>query len=114
MKFSLSLQVTLRTFCKDAKIAVVAYASFGCGHLLAHPKVVLWSERENVAPAVLLLRWALDHNMCVIPKSENPQRIQAMSPAVVLSQSLSAGARAELEGIPQARKFCWDPAVVRE
>jgi diketogulonate reductase-like aldo/keto reductase len=102
----------LRNFCDTAGIAVIAYASFGCGHLLTDGTVVLWSGREDVSPGILLLRWALDQKMCVIPKSEHPQRIKAMSPNIVLSQALSPAARAALDSMPHGRKFCWDPAAI--
>lgn len=82
-------QEPLIALCKQRGIAVTAYSSFGPQSFLElqHPgaqKVGLLLEADLITglakahsktPAQILLRWATQRGLCVIPKSNNPNRL---------------------------------------
>ena len=101
-------QRELRQFCDQHSIAVTAYSSLGCGDLLRSETVCAVAERESMPPATLLLRWALQHGMVVIPKSCTSARVVAMAPNVLLSGLVSDEAMAALDDMQDGHKYCWD------
>lgn len=108
-------QRELRAFCRQHGIAVVAYASLGCGQLLEDPTVQAVAQQEGVTPAQALLLWGLQHGCAVIPKSVHRQHIEAVAPGCLLGLRLSEGAMAALDGLEEERgavKHCWDPSGI--
>ncbi|KXZ40960.1 hypothetical protein GPECTOR_1135g407 [Gonium pectorale] len=97
-----------------ARIAVVAYASLGCGDLLSHPAVGSVAQRVGRSPAQVLLRWALQEGCAVIPKSVRPERLADWSEAALLGADwgLGPGEAAELAALEDGHKYCWDPADI--
>jgi D-xylose reductase len=69
-------------------IAVTAYASFGpesfvslkwdkavdCPRLFEHPVVAAIASKHNKTSAQVLLRWATQRGLAIIPKTQNPAR----------------------------------------
>jgi diketogulonate reductase-like aldo/keto reductase len=74
-------QRLLRAACAQAGVAVVAYAPLGTGALLAHPTVVATARRVARTPAQVLLRWGLQHGLCVIPKASQQLCVRRYAPA---------------------------------
>ena len=117
-------QRSLRRFCREHSIAVVAYTSLGCGELLADPTVQRVAAEAGVTPAQALLLWGLQRGCAVLPKSVREERIAQASPAALLAaaaegglggQGLCEGALAELDGLEEALgscKYCWDPSGI--
>lgn len=82
-------QPALLRMCRESGIAVTAYSSFGpqsflelrnpralgAGPLFAHPAVASAAERVGRTPAQVLLRWATQRDVVVIPKSNNAERL---------------------------------------
>ena len=72
-------------FCQKENIAVVAYAPLGAPDrpwLKGDDPVPLKSEalanlskKYNKSPAQLILRWLIQRDIIVIPKSANPERL---------------------------------------
>ena len=83
------VQGDLINFVQDQGIAVTAYSSFGPQSfleldlkrakdtplLLEHPVIKSVAEKHSKSPAQVLLRWATQRNIAVIPKSNNPGRL---------------------------------------
>jgi len=85
-------QYKLHDLCKKHNISFTAYAPIGSpgranfsfgGEKREQPKslmgeesVVKMSKKYNKTPAQILLRWLIQRNICVIPKSVTPQRIK--------------------------------------
>ena len=78
--------------CKDADILVTAYSSFGPQSFLELPSsfptkaigcqvlfetdiVKSLAAKYNKTGGQILLRWATQRGLCVIPKSSNPKRM---------------------------------------
>lgn len=75
----------LVNFCHSENIAVVAYAPLGAPDRgwsktedpkpLQHPLILEMATRCNKTPAQVILRWLIQRNIIVIPKSVTPSRI---------------------------------------
>jgi diketogulonate reductase-like aldo/keto reductase len=66
----------LREECARRDLAVVGYSSLGTGRHLADPVVAQVAQRTGRTPAQVLLRWCLQRDACVIPKSTHRERIE--------------------------------------
>ena len=83
------VQQDLLDLCKSRGIAVVAYSSFGpqsflelnmqSAHdtplLFDHPTIKGIADKHEKTPAQVLLRWATQRGIAVIPKSNNQSRL---------------------------------------
>ena len=84
------VQTTLLKLAKSEGIAVTAYSSFGpqsfielewqnakdAPVLFEHPAVTDIAKKYNKTPAQVLLRWATQRGLAVIPKSNNQERLK--------------------------------------
>jgi diketogulonate reductase-like aldo/keto reductase len=62
--------------CADRRIAVEAYSPLGTGRHVSHPTVVEIAQRIARTPAQVLLRWCIQRQTIVIPKSTHRARIE--------------------------------------
>ena len=61
--------------CEEAGIVLEAYSPLTRGRDLRNPRVTAVAERVGRTPAQVLLRWAVQRGIPVIPKSANRERI---------------------------------------
>jgi diketogulonate reductase-like aldo/keto reductase len=66
----------LMDYCRQRGIHLQAYSPLVRGLRLSDPALVELSKKYGKSPAQLVLRWAVQHKVSVIPKSSNPQRLQ--------------------------------------
>jgi len=101
-------QRELLDFCREKIIVVQAYSPLTHGERLKDPKLVAMAKKYgNKSPAQILIRWALQHDVVVLPKSANRQRI--VENADVFDFAISAADMAELDGFNEELRTCWDP-----
>jgi diketogulonate reductase-like aldo/keto reductase len=62
--------------CEEHAIALEAYSPLGTGRHVEHPEVSRVAERAGRTPAQVLLRWCLQRDALVIPKSTHRERIE--------------------------------------
>ena len=62
--------------CEQRGLALVGYSSLGTGRHLGDAIVREVAERVGRTPAQVLLRWCLQHDVLVIPKSTHRERIE--------------------------------------
>jgi diketogulonate reductase-like aldo/keto reductase len=62
--------------CEQRDVGVVAYSPLGMGGHLQRETVVSIADRLGKTPAQVLIRWALQRRVGVIPKSGDPSRIR--------------------------------------
>jgi methylglyoxal/glyoxal reductase len=72
-------QEELLRFCKNNNIQLEAYSPLTRGKRLNHPKILELAKKYNKTPAQILIRWSLQHNVIVIPKSIHEARIKENS-----------------------------------
>jgi diketogulonate reductase-like aldo/keto reductase len=77
----------LLDYCLERQIAFEAYSPLERGQGLGDPTIVEVAERLDRTPAQIMLRWAIQHQAIVIPKSSRKDRI--LSNAEVFDFELS-------------------------
>jgi len=125
-------QRDLLDFCAGEGIVIEAYSPLTKGVRLKDPKLVAvarkykktepqqatpWSRlplldrlsrvSETKSPAQILIRWALQHGLVVIPKSANRRRI--FEDADVFDFEISAEDMEILDRFNENLRTCWDP-----
>jgi diketogulonate reductase-like aldo/keto reductase len=83
--------------CESSGIVLEAYSPLGTGRHLGDPAVHEIAEAVNRTPALVLLRWCVEHNIPVIPKSTHRERIEEN--AQIFDFSLSDDQMAALDGL---------------
>ena len=86
--------------CESHDVAVEAYSPLGTGRHLGHPVVAQVAERVDRTPAQVLIRWCLQRDTIVLPKSTHQERIEAN--AQVFDFSLSDEDMARLDDLDQS------------
>jgi diketogulonate reductase-like aldo/keto reductase len=66
----------LREFCEERGIVLEAYASLTQSHRIDDPRIARIAEANGRTPAQVLLRWAVQRDVVVIPKSLREERIR--------------------------------------
>lgn len=103
-------QKQMREFCSQHNITVCAYAPIGAPYkpprgsgkvpiLLDHPTVTSLAARLHKTPAQVLLRFLIQMNIIVIPKSSKPGRV--LENFQVFDFELTPSDMAAMEGLDQ-------------
>ena len=87
--------------CQQRSIALEAYSPLGTGRHLSSATVRRVAQRAGRTPAQVLLRWCLQRDVPVIPKSTHRDRIAEN--AQIFDFALSADDMAELDALDQTR-----------
>jgi diketogulonate reductase-like aldo/keto reductase len=72
-------QKELLGFCEKNTIRLEAYSPLTRGKRLNHPTILAVAKKYGKTPAQVLIRWSLQHNTVVIPKSIHEDRIRENS-----------------------------------
>jgi diketogulonate reductase-like aldo/keto reductase len=72
-------QQELLRFCKNNKIQLEAYSPLTRAKRLNHPKILELAKKYNKTSSQVLIRWSLQHDLVVIPKSIHEARIKENS-----------------------------------
>ena len=83
--------------CEEHRIALEAYSPLGTGRHLSDERVREIADRANRTPAQVLLRWAVQRDLVVIPKSTHRERIEENSQ--IFDFTLSDDDMAALDGL---------------
>lgn len=100
-------QKELLDYCRKHAIALEAYSPLTQGERLGHPAIVRMAEKYGRTPAQIMIRWVLEHDMIVIPKSVTQHRI--VENAQVFDFALAPEDMAVLDGLNEGLRVCWDP-----
>lgn len=110
-------QTELRAFCADRGIHVQAYSSLGQGapQLWGHPAVHAAAAALGTSEAQVLLLWAVQHGISVIPRTASAQRVAENARGLLeLAGRDDVGSLvASLDDIGDGTHFCWNPAEIR-
>jgi diketogulonate reductase-like aldo/keto reductase len=69
----------LLRFCENNRIQLEAYSPLTRGKRLNNPNVMEVAKKYGKTPAQVLIRWSLQHDVIVIPKSIHEDRIRENS-----------------------------------
>jgi diketogulonate reductase-like aldo/keto reductase len=85
--------------CERSGVVLEAYSPLGHGRHLQSPAVAQIAERLGRTPAHVLLRWCIERDLPVIPKSKNRDRIEQNGD--VFDFALSAQDMAALDALDE-------------
>jgi diketogulonate reductase-like aldo/keto reductase len=99
-------------YCQDRSILVESYSPLTKGKRLDEPVLVALAQRHQCSPAQILLRWAVQKSLIVLPKSENADR--QLSNSQLTHFQLNTDEMAQLDGLEQGKLGIsvpsWNPA----
>ncbi len=104
-------QKDLLQFCREHNIQLETYCPLTRGKRLDDPKLRSLADHYSKTPAQILIRWALQHDLVVIPKSSNPGRI--LENADVFDFSISEEDMKTLDSFDENLRVSWDPTRVQ-
>uniref|UniRef100_A0A8C2GJF6 Zgc:101765 n=1 Tax=Cyprinus carpio TaxID=7962 RepID=A0A8C2GJF6_CYPCA len=104
------VQKDLRALCKESGVCFQAYSSLGTGLLLSDHVVLDLAKKYGRTSAQVLLRWAVQQNIPVLPKSRQPERVEENGR--LFDFEISEEDVEKLSAIDCGEKFCWDPTQV--
>jgi diketogulonate reductase-like aldo/keto reductase len=108
VEFSPYLYTTeLLGYCRLRGIQFESYSPLTQGERLEEPKLKAIASKYSKTSAQLLIRWALQHDIVVIPKSTNKKRI--LENADVFDFVISKEDMKELNSLNEELHTSWDP-----
>ncbi len=103
-------QKELLDYCIEKEMQVEAYSPLTRGEKLSDPKLVEIAKKYNKPPAQVLIRWSLQHDLVVLPKSITKERIKQNSD--VFNFLISQEDMEKLNNFNENFRTCWDPTKV--
>jgi diketogulonate reductase-like aldo/keto reductase len=103
-------QKDLLGHCRRHGIQLEAYGPLVRGHKMEHPVLQALAGKHRRTPAQVLLRWGVQHDLVVIPKSVRPERIREN--ADLFEFELDAADMAALDALDEGYRTSWDPTGV--
>jgi diketogulonate reductase-like aldo/keto reductase len=100
-------QVEIRDYCAKHEIKVESWSPLGRGNLLEEPTINHIAKKHGKSPAQVLIRWHLQHDLIVIPKSITPSRIKEN--AQVFDFSLSLNEMNQIDALNKNERFGSNP-----
>ncbi|MBI5536497.1 MAG: aldo/keto reductase [Deltaproteobacteria bacterium] len=100
-------QRAVRAWCAKHGVIVEAYSPLTKGVRLSHPVVCEIARSTGRSPAQVMLRWGLQHDLVVLPKSTRPARIHEN--AAIFDFELDSASMARLDGLEEGLATGWDP-----
>lgn len=100
-------QVEIREYCEKHDIKVEAWSPLGRGSLIEEPTINHIAKKHGKSSAQVLIRWHLQHEIVVIPKSITPSRIEEN--AQVFDFSLSLNEMNQIDALNKNERFGSNP-----
>jgi diketogulonate reductase-like aldo/keto reductase len=102
------IQKDLQDHCYSKDIQIEAYSPLTKGQRLNDPTIVEIARDHDRTPAQILIRWALQTEAVVIPKSTKPERI--VENMQVFDFELSPYEMMDLDKLDEGLRTGWDPS----
>ncbi|UCH11193.1 MAG: aldo/keto reductase [Fidelibacterota bacterium] len=100
-------QQELLEFCRTHSIQLEAYSPLTRCQKFHHPTITSLADKYGQTPAQIMIRWALQHDVVVIPKSADRQRIREN--AAVFDFDITPDDMARLNACDENFRVSWDP-----
>jgi diketogulonate reductase-like aldo/keto reductase len=98
---------SVRAMCAKHGIVVEAYSPLTKGQRLSHPVVRSIAQRVGRSPAQVMLRWGIQHELVVLPKSTRKERIHEN--LALFDFILEAADMARLDALEEGLATGWNP-----
>eukprot|EP01097_Dermamoeba_algensis_P011429 TRINITY_DN8866_c0_g1_i1.p1 TRINITY_DN8866_c0_g1~~TRINITY_DN8866_c0_g1_i1.p1 ORF type:complete len:101 (-),score=18.66 TRINITY_DN8866_c0_g1_i1:63-365(-) len=98
-------------YCKANQIYLQAYASLGQGNLLKEEMFEQKAQELGVTPSQFLLRWAVQQDIGVIPRSSKPDRI--LENSQLFHFDISTNVMQHIKQMDKNIHYAWDPSDIR-
>jgi diketogulonate reductase-like aldo/keto reductase len=103
-------QPELIKYCQANDIVVEAYSPLVRGRGMDDPTIVKIAKKHGKSPAQIMLRWCLEQDLVILPKSVTPERIKQNLD--VFDFKLDKADMAELAKLNQDMRTNWSPVHV--
>ncbi|XP_064648214.1 glyoxal reductase-like [Lineus longissimus] len=107
-------QKDIVSFCKEHDIAYQAYSSLGShsdqNKLKDDPVILELAKRHQKTPAQILLRWAVQQDIGVLPRSTNTVHVEENFN--IFDFDLPEEDITKINSLDQQLHYCWDPRTI--
>ena len=100
-------QVELRDYCHSQGIVVTAWSPLGRAHIFNEPVLVEIAKKYNKSVAQVILRWHIQNEVIVIPKSTHESRI--IENGHVFDFELDSSDMESINALNENKRFGKDP-----
>ena len=100
-------QKELLEYCQKNSIVLEAYSPLTHGKSLDDRALKEMAKKYNKSPAQIMLRWAVQHGVVVIPKSKHKERIEEN--ADIFDFEISKDDMKAVDNFNKNLRTCWDP-----
>ena len=100
-------QPELRAYCKENEIAVEAWSPIARGRILDDPILTKIAENHHKSTAQVTLRWHLQNDVVIIPKSVTPARLKENMD--LFDFELNEGEMEQIDALNRNERFGADP-----
>lgn len=109
------IQEDIRQYCREKGIVCQAYSSFGQGSsdLLNHTDIVTISEKYEIQCSEVLLLWAVEQSIPVIPKTTSISHLNLNLLKSYQQNTLTNEDIKLISNLNRNHHFCWNPSTVR-
>lgn len=99
-------------FCRDNGILVEAYSSLARNHdeLMKNPTIVSIAKKYEKTTAQIALKWAVQKDFIVLPKSKSGTRIRENFE--IFDFEITPEEMTEIDKLDKNFRTCWDPTSV--
>ena len=101
------LLILISSSGNSKNIVIEAYSQLVHAKRMDEPRLVSISEELGKTPAQVLIRWAMQRGMVVLPKSVNESRI--IENFAVFDFEISDSLMKRLDDLDETFVTCWDP-----
>ena len=103
-------QPELVQYCQDHSIVVEAYSPLVHGEGMDNPTLKKIADKHHKSPAQIMIRWCLQQDTVVLPKSTHKERIKENMD--VFDFELDADDLKLIKTLERDYRTCWDPTNV--
>ena len=103
-------QKDLLDYCRIKEIQLEAYSPLARAEKLDDPNIQTIARNYSKSTAQLLIRWSIQHNLVVIPKSVHKERI--IENSRVFDFEISEEDMEKLDSLNEDIRIAWDPTNV--
>lgn len=103
-------QEALRAYCKEKNIVVEAYSPLAHAKATDNAVIEALAQKHHKSYAQIMLRWAIQQDVVILPKSANPNRIKEN--LNILDFSLDEDEMQALKQQNRNMHTCWNPELV--